>query len=1073
MSNMNKKINFQIASVIVASVLAFTSGASAATVTKTTTKKTTKTKQTVGQLLRKVKEDSRGAKIKEIQKVNTNLPESQLSFQERQSVNLNRVKPPKSSELLKVENSDQAAYEKTLDLQIKELYKLTQKFKDSQNRGELWLRLAELYVEKSALVDSRKQDAYDMKLKEYQDGKNKIKPKLDLAEAREYNRKAIQLYEWFLNDYPKDQKVSQALFFLGYNYFEIGDAKKGALYYDRLTKQFPNSTFVGEAHFALGEYYFENEKWADAYKEYSKIIKDRKHRLNTFALYKGGWCLYRLGRTNEAIKYLDFIVKGAKSEASGQIVAGRKLNTSKLENEALRDLVVFFADTGDVKRAVAYFQAINSKEAKANIEKLAYYFADKGNRDASKDVFRMLIQQDPTSKKAFEFQYQIVQNYFYAKNSPQFKEELYRWITDFDRKSAWYAANSSDEAFVQNSYKLREQTLRNYILQQHQTAQNSRAAFSRQSASEGYRLYFQQFSDSPQVADMHFFFGELLYDIGKYSEASTEYAWVAENATDSKFGPKASQNLLLSIEKALPRDEELQKRIGDSVEPIQMDPRVEKFIKSAAWYTQKFPNSDKDAEIKFRMGRLYYQTNNFGPSEKLFREIVQKHPKTKYAEYSANLLLDIYNLKKDYAGLEKMGTELLANESIAGSKAGSDIRNVLEKANFKKAQDLEVDKKYLDSAKQYQNFAVQNPKSELVTIALFNAGVNFERSGRNVEAIQSYKKVLAATDKSAAPLKPKVEKLLAKLYQDSGFFEESALLFKQIAKENPQDPLMPNYVYNSAVMYEALGKTNEAVRAYGEFVKVNKNQTENAGTMFTVAQLQRKSNSNSAAIRSYKEYVELPQATLDKKIESQYWIAELSRKQGRRQDTEEAEQNILSLHRRLTGERRTAANSYIAPIKFRQAEATFVELKKIKIPGDPAKQKKAVDTKLEVLSRLNQELTEVIKLNSPDEIVSSLLLIGEANEHLAAAIQATPVPASLNEEQKKQYKAGIDNITGPFSQKAEESYKVAVDRAWDLEVYNSAYKTALQKMNARNSKLYYNQGEIGSDSRYINWMGDK
>lgn len=1072
---MNKKISFKIVSAALAFSMAFSSAALAATkkTTKTITTKTTKKKQTVGQLLSKVKEDSRGAKIKEIQKANTNLPESQISFQERQSVNLSRVKPPKSSELLRTENNDQAAYEKTLDLQIQELYKLTQKFKDSQNRGELWLRLAELYVEKSALVDSRKQDTYDQKLKEYQDGKSKIKPKLDLAEAREYNKKAIQLYEWFLNDYPKDQKVSQALFFLGYNYFEIGDSKKGALYYDRLTKQFPNSPFVGEAHFALGEYYFENEKWADAYKEYSKIIKDQKHRLNTFALYKGGWCLYRLGRTDEAIKYLDYIVKGAKSEASGQLVGGRKLNTSKLENEALRDLVIFFADTGDVKRAVAYFQAINTKEAKANIEKLAYFFADKGNRDASKDVFRMLISQDPTSKKAFEYQYQIVQNYFYAKNSPQFKEELYRWITDFDRKSAWYAANSSDEAFAQNSYKLREQTLRNYILQQHQTAQNSRAAFSRQSASEGYKLYFEQFSDSPQVADMHFFFGELLYDMGKYSEASTEYAWVAENASDSKFGPKASQNLLLSIEKALPRDEELQKRVGDSIEPIPMDPRVEKFIKSAAWYTQKFPKSDKDAEIKFRMGRLYYQTNNFGPAEKLFKEIVQKHPKTKYAEYSANLLLDIYNLKKDYAGLEKMGTELLANDSIARSKAGGDIRNVLEKANFKKAQDLEVEKKYSDAAKQYQTFAAQNPKSELVTMAMFNAGVNFERSGRNMEAIQSYKKVVNSTDKSAASLKPKAQKLLAKLYQDSGFFEESALLFKQLAKENPQDPLVPNYIYNSAVMYEALGKTNEAANAYSEFIKVNKRQSENAATLFTLAQLQRKSNSSTAAVRSYKEYVELPQATLDKKIEAEHWIAELSRKQNRRKDTEEAEQNILALHRRLPGDRRTAANSYVAPIKFRQAEATFAELKRINIPADPAKQKKAVDHKLEVMNRLNQELSEVIKLNSPDEIVSSLNLIGEANDHLVAAIQATPLPSNLNEEQKKLYKAGIDKITGPFSQKAEESYKVAVDRAWDLEVYNTAYKNSLHKMNSRNSKFYYNQGEIGSDSRYINWMGEK
>ena len=66
---------------------------------------------------------------------------------------------------------------------------------------------------------------------------------------------------------------------------------------------------------------------------------------------------------------------------------------------------------------------------------------------------------------------------------------------------------------------------------------------------------------------------------------------------------------------------------------------------------QKYPKSDKAAEIKFRTGRLYYLTNNFEPAEKQFKEIVQQHPNTKFSEYSANLLLDIYNLKKDYRRL--------------------------------------------------------------------------------------------------------------------------------------------------------------------------------------------------------------------------------------------------------------------------------------------------------------------------------------------------------------------------------------------------------------------------------------
>ena len=255
-----------------------------------------KKKVTLGDLLKKAKEESRGSKVQQIEKKTIVVPVAPAIFSPPKPVNLNDVKPPSLSKIYTYENADQAEYEKTLNTQIDEMFKLTQKFKNSPSRGELWLRLAELYVEKANIVDSRKQDEYDKKLKEFQSGQSAFKPVLDLAEAKEYNKKAVQLYEWFLRDYPNDSKVSQALFFLGYNNFELGNIAAGTKYYDQLTTQFPKSQFSGEAHFALGESLFENEKWADAYKEYSVLIKDNKHNLHTMALYKGAWCLFRLGK---------------------------------------------------------------------------------------------------------------------------------------------------------------------------------------------------------------------------------------------------------------------------------------------------------------------------------------------------------------------------------------------------------------------------------------------------------------------------------------------------------------------------------------------------------------------------------------------------------------------------------------------------------------------------------------------------------------------------------------------------------------------------------------------------------
>lgn len=1049
-----------VASLFAASDLAFAKKKAAAT-------KSTGPKKTVGELLSQVNKQDRGGGLQS-KKAFTSLPESRLQFQKLENHNLEDVKPPRSSEILESSSAqgDMAAYEKILDRQIDELYKLTKKFKDSSTRGELWLRLAELYVEKAVLIDSREQDEFDKKLLAFNQGKTKQKPTLNSTASKAYNKKAVQLYEWFQRDFPRDPKMAQALYFLGYNYFELGDSKKGADFYERLKASYPRSQFVGESQFALGEYYFENDKWSKAYSEYSGLIKDKRHPLHFFAAYKGAWCLYRIGRYQEALKYIEYIIKSGREGAeSGE--SRRTVNKTKLENEAQRDVVVFYAAAGDPRKAPEYFRNLLGKDEWVQVEKLAYYSMDKGNKDASQDLFKMLIDRDPQSPKAFEYQYQIVQSFFYAKNSNTFKEELYRWIKDYGAASTWYGANQGNQELLSNSYKLREQTLRNWILQQHQTAQNSRTKNSQLMANDGYKLYLQEFPTSPLIPDMHFYHGELLYDMGQYDEAGVQYKWVVDNAPQSKFADKSAQNLLLAVEKSVPSDKELQKRVGQSTEPISLDPKAERFITAAQWYIEKFPNSEKAPEIRFRMGRIYYQHNQFDQANKIFKEVVQKYPKTKYSEYSANLILDIYNLKKDYIGLEKTGKELLADSSFAGSKAGEEIRGVLEKANFKKAQDLEGDKKFAESAFQFENFANQNAKSNLAVTAWFNAGVNFERAGLNEKAVKSYQNVLASKDAAATPLKQKTKRLLAKIYQDAILYDESAKLFMEAAEEAPQDPLAANFIYNAAVMYEALGKNREAIKLYEEFLQKSKRYQEKVEVLFSLAEMHRKSNQRTYAMNRYQEYIESNPSNAQNVIAAHYQLSQLHRGE----EATKWKEKTVAVQRRLSAKQSGVGAKEAAQLKFEKAQETFQQFRAVSIPHDPQKQKKAVNQKLELLNALTKELGDVIKVDSAEEIVASLNLIGEANAHMSQAILSAPLPKGLNAEEEKQYKAGIAKVAEPFNMKAKESFKLAVDRSRELDVFNQAYKNSYDVMNKADALLYYNQGEAVFDTRYVNWIG--
>jgi tetratricopeptide (TPR) repeat protein len=1023
-------------------------------------------KKTVGELL---KQADRGAGLS-MQKKETAIPAAGDLFEQKKNpVNLNQVKPPKTSIFFEDANDDKARLEKITDQQITELFKLTQKFKNSPQRGELWLRLAELYVEKSAVIDFRKQGEYDLALKDYQSGKRKAKPSLDLSDAKEYNRKAIQLYEWFVRDFPKDEKMDQALFFLGYNNYELGKLDAGTAYYTRLTKEFPNSPYVIETNFALAEFHFENEKWKVAEGFYAQVLKYKRHRLYNFSLYKTAWCEYRSGNTSQALQTMESLIRYGKEQAAQEKVSGkRNINKGRLESEGLRDIVVFYADVGDADRAPSYFRNLAGKDANNYVEKLAYLYSDKGNLSGARNLFNYLIQQDPTSPKAFDYKYQVVRLFSNAKKSREFREELFSWIKDFGTGSPWYQANQANADFIANSYKLREQTLRTYILQQHQTAQNSRAAFSQALALEGYKLYLAEFKDSPVAADMHFYYAELLYDLKKFDEAGDQYNWVAQNGKGSKFYSRASENVVLAMEKDLPKDEEIAQKVGKSLDPVALDSRCEKFIVAAQDYINRLPNTDKAVEMKFRIGRLYYQHNQFDQAIPYFRDIVAKHSGTKYGEYSANLLLDAYNLKKDYSGLEKAGGELLAMPGIANSKAGSDIRQVMEKASFKRAQDLEVSKDYGGSAQQFEYFAKQNPTSPLAITAMFNAAINYERAGQNGKAIGAHAAVIGSKDKAAEPLKPKSRRIIGKLYQDAGLLEEAAAAYKAAAVEAGKDPLAANLFFNAAVLYEAIGKNNEAIRNYETYFEMHKKR-DRVEALFEIATLYRKQGSLSKASENYKNYVEMGSGSQERNVEAAYWVHEISKKLNRITISEDWKKKTLSLQKSYAPNKKGPGATYAAKIKLTDATVVFNDLKSIRIPANPAQQQAAAQKKIGLVSKLNSDLGEVVKYDSAEEIVGALSLAGQANLHMAESLVNAPIPQGLNPTETKQYKAGIEKLAEPFFNKAKDSLKAAVDRGSELDTFNDHYQKARQLALKMDPKMFYDGGEIGSEVRMGSW----
>lgn len=1009
--------------------------------------------QTVGDLLKG---------FQEVEKRRTSIPEGVRPAAPARPKSLAAVAPTRSQQIFEQSDENEAKLEKALDAEINELFKLSNRYKTSPNRGELWLRLAELYVEKSKMALFRAQADFDRRSAEWESGGRKGNPpKMRTDVGQDWNKKAIQLYEWFLADFPKDPKVDQALFFLGYNYTELGQVKKGMSLYERLTKEFPNSPYISESHFAIGEFHFENREWKKAESSYRKVLDQRSARLYGFALYKIAWTFYRQGRVDAAIKTMEQVVAHSRRQVEISKSQGLKsINRIRLASEALKDIIPFYAEGRDFRNAKEYFLNLGGEKALFTLlEKLAYTYSDTGKQDAARFVFKQLLEMNPTAPKAYDYQYQIVINYQSRGSRDVFRQELFEWVRNYGPESDWARANSGDSELLRRAMEQRESTLRNYVLLQHQTAQNTRNAGPRKLAREGYDLYLKTFPKNPKTAEMYFFYGELLYDMGQYEDAAAQYNWVAENSSaEQKYFEQSNLNTVLAYERTLPSEAEIRKRLGESLEPLEYGPNERRFQEAATRYIQRFPKGERVPDISFKLARMAYTYNRFDEALPAFQEIVRKYPNTQYSRFSANLILDIFNLRKDFDGLIKAGNQLVQSGDLKNPEVSAEISDSVERAQFKRAQDLEGSKNFLNSAKEYEAFANKYPNSKLVGNARFNAAINYERAGLILPAIAGYK---AISENSRAPVSEDVRKrssrLLARLYEQTGQYEQAAVELERYAKNYPKDALADDAHFNAAVIWSALGSRTKAVVNYEAYFNMNKSR-DRREALLALAQLNEDRNAITMAINYYQQYLDSNPPNAASVILANFRIAVLHKRLNRPTKAKEAFQKTIAVQKRLSGGKGLGA-SEAAESRFELAQEFLRELEALRIPANPQRQGEIIKRKLDLVTRLNNEMAEVIKYDDGNFVVAALSTAGRAYDHMSRSLADAPKPSGLNADEMKAYNAEVEKIAAPLRQTALDNHRRAVAKAFELQVYNRWLVESMAALNRTDKSQFPETGE--------------
>ena len=90
----------------------------------------------------------------------------------------------------------------------------------------------------------------------------------------------------------------------------------------------------------------------------------------------------------------------------------------------------------------------------------------------------------------------------------------------------------------------------------------------------------------------------------------------------------------------------------------------QKLADACRLYLEALPGGPHAVETAFKVGRLEYVSSQLEAAEKHLSWIALNHPEHELAEYAANLVLDISNLRKDWQGVHRWALRFLEDKRL-------------------------------------------------------------------------------------------------------------------------------------------------------------------------------------------------------------------------------------------------------------------------------------------------------------------------------------------------------------------------------------------------------------------------
>ena len=963
---------------------------------------------------------------------------------------------------------------------------------EGDRKAEMMLRLADLYFQQGRAVYLREMAQFDEEYNacienEACDDQAFFNKGADNAESEDWQGKSIALYKQILRNYPRYNRAGDATYYLGMALQDLGRKEEAVKQFITLTKTYPDNDYVPDAYVNIGEYYFEENNAYKALLAYKKATVNREHSKYSFALYKLAWCYYNVGEYGKAINTMKSVV------AYTQTQSDNKAKALELQDEALKDLVRFFADAGEMSEAYEYFNKLGKKELiRDMLKRLANMYLEQGKNEQAIQTYRRLINENPQSPDNPDYQAEIIKAYKKIGNKEETLQEVDRLLKQYGKNSAWARANASNQDAVKSAEQSIEKNLRAVAVDYHNEARKLGAGADARDtyalAEQAYGVYLDNFPDSSHAYEVRYAYGELKYKLKKFGEAYTQYMKVVEIDPKGKHSRFCAESAIFAAEELIKADggAEMNRssgKVDKDVQPQELTENEQKLIDACAQFAKLYPGGDKTKNAIYKSGYLLYNKYRFAEAAEQFNLVIKMDPKSREAEQAANLILDSFAIKEDYAELKKNAKFYYDQEGLGSANFKKEVYEIYQRASFQLiVEDFKKDSDEIKAAKAYEAFYDEfkdTAETEVLATAINNAAVYYTNKKQVADSMR-LRHLLVEDPKFGDKTKYYYNAIenLGFAYESIADFDQAAFYYEKMyglfeaektkvgktdeEKAEKMIDVAMDAIYSAAVFRKAMGETAKAEADYRNFIdtamKYRGDSDEVKARVWdvylTIAKMYEDGGDNQKAADEFYAFYATNKTTKVAPDPYTYFArlhhGKALEAMGKQKDAFRLYEQTIKLYG--DGPAEPAEHTeYVAEMKYIVAQPALDEYMKMEIKSkggggrrsEDAHMKAQLVGKQKKLQELDKTLKDIIATKSGPHSLAALVALGKVQENMADTLLEGDAPYYLTDDQVEFYRMRMQDMAYPRSQAAIDLYKLALDKSYELTLYNedTAYAT--------------------------------